>query len=71
MIDPEILKIPSVRNLLGCQFGVVVSVPGVDDKPCKHPADGIVVLYDGQNKVTLKLCNGHREFVLSQTDEHK
>lgn len=71
MIDPEILKVPGVRNLLGCQFGGVVSVPGVDDKSCERPADAVVVIYDGQNKVALKLCNGHKAFVLSQTYEHQ
>ena len=70
-IDPELLKIPGVRNLLGCQFGTVISVPGVDNEPCQLPAHALTVVYYNGSGVSLKLCKGHHEFVLSQTDEHK
>lgn len=62
-------KIPQIHNLLGCDFGTKVSVPGVDDKKCMQKATVRIVLYDnGQPLPEMKFCEGHFEFVKTQSD---
>lgn len=65
----NILKIPIVHELLGCDFGTKVSVPGVDDKKCMNKATGRIVLYDnGTPLPMMQFCDGHMALINTQSD---
>lgn len=63
-MDRNFLEIPGVRDLLGCDFGVNISVPGVDDKPCPKQAVMRLVIHQGEESAMFQFCEGHYAFVI-------
>lgn len=72
-IDPKLMEmLPQVHDLLGCDFGTKISVPGVDDKKCLQQAERYVVLYqNGKPLPQLKFCAGHLKFIETQSTERQ
>lgn len=59
-----------IRSLLGCEWGNGITIHD-DNSVCDKRAERIIVLHDGPNSESFKLCAEHAELVLMETTPHK
>lgn len=60
-----------IQALLGCSWGRRGGISSRDDvEPCLERAAQIVVIHHGADEVEVRLCERHRDRVLSETTPH-
>jgi hypothetical protein len=78
-VDPRGIAqgIASLQQMLGCAWGHIIGAEGYDVSPCPKSATDVVIVHNPHSnpefpdEVVLKLCDVHREIVLSHTDAHR